>query len=208
MISLARNISAASADTKGGNWSRRRFWGTELYGKSFGIIGAGRIGFLTARRAQSLGMKILACDPLISRDNVLLSELNAESLSLEDLLTRADVISCHLPATPKTTKLLDAACFARMKPTAIFLNTSRGQVVDEAALLAALKRGELAGAGLDVRTEEPPEAGELEKLPNVLLTPHIGALTYEAQDRVTTAICEDVARVLDGKAALNAVRHC
>jgi D-3-phosphoglycerate dehydrogenase len=208
MISLARNIPAASADTQGGKWSRRRFWGTELYGKSFGIIGAGRIGFLTARRAQALGMKILACDPLISRDNVLLSELSAESLSLEDLLTRADVISCHLPATPKTTKLLDAACFARMKPTAIFLNTSRGQVVDEAALLAALKRGELGGAGLDVRAKEPPEVSELEKLPNVLLTPHIGALTYEAQDRVTAAICEDVARVLDGKAPFYAVRHC
>ena len=205
MISLARNIPTASADTKDGNWNRRRFWGTELYGKSFGIIGAGRIGFLTARRAQALGMKILACDPLISRDNVLLSDLNAEPLSLEDLLRRADVVSCHLPSTPKTTKLLDASCFALMKSTAIFLNTSRGQVVDEAALLTALQRGEIAAAGLDVRASEPPEVSELEKLANVLLTPHIGALTYEAQDRVTAAMCEDVARVLDGKAPLNAV---
>src|ERR1017187_4024364 len=208
MISLARNIPTASADTKDGNWNRRRFWGTELYGKSFGIIGAGRIGFLTARRAQALGMKILACDPLISRDNVMLSELNAELLPLEDLLTRADVVSCHLPSTPKTTKLLDASCFALMKSTALFLNASRGQVVAEAALLTALQRGEIAGAGLAVRASEPPEVSELEKLPNVLLTPHIGALTYEAQDRVTTAICEDVARVLDGKAPLNAVVHC
>jgi len=205
MISLARNIPAADADTKRGNWSRRRFWGTELYGKTFGIIGAGKIGFLTARRAQALGMKILACDPFISRDNVLLFELNAELVSLEDLLSRADVVSCHLPSTPETAKLLNASCFARMKSTATLLNTSRGEVVDEAALLAALQSGELAGAALDVRASEPPIVAELEKLPNVLLTPHIAALTAEAQDRVTTAICEDVARVLDGKDPLNAV---
>ena len=208
MISLARNIPAADADTKAGNWSRRRFWGTELYGKIFGIIGAGRIGFLTARRAQALGMKILACDPFMSSDNVLLSELNAELVSLEDVLARADVVSCHLPSTPKTDKLLNSSCFAHMKPTAIFLNTSRGSVVDEEGLLAALRSGKIAGAALDVRACEPPVISELEKLPNVLLTPHVGALTYEAQDRVTTAICEDVARVLDGMAPLNAVVRC
>lgn len=208
MIALARNLPLADADTKQGNWNRRRFWGTELYGKTFGIIGAGRIGFLTARRAQALGMKILACDPFMSRDNVLLQELNAELVSLEGLLARADVVSCHLPSTPKTIKLLNGSCFAHMKPTAIFLNTSRGQVVDEEGLLAALQSGKIAGAALDVRAAEPPVVSELEKMPNVLLTPHIGALTYEAQDRVTTAICEDVARVLDGKSPLNAVvRH-
>lgn len=205
MISLARNIPAANEDTSQGNWNRRRFWGTELYGKTFGIIGAGKIGFLTARRAQALGMKILAYDPYLSRDNVLLFELNAELVSLEDLLARADVVSCHLPSTPETAKLLNAACFARMKPTATFLNTSRGEVIDEAALLAALKSGAIAGAALDVRAKEPPPIGELEKLPNVLLTPHIAALTHEAQDRVTTAICEDVARVLDGKPPVNAI---
>jgi len=208
MISLARNLPAADADTKRGNWNRRRFWGTELYGKTFGIIGAGRIGFLTARRAQAFGMRILACDPLVSRDNVLLFELNAELVLLGELLGRADVVSCHLPSTPGTAKLLNAACFAQMKSTAIFLNTSRGQVVDEEALLAALRSGKIAGAGLDVRASEPAAMSELENLANVLLTPHIGALTYEAQDRVTTAICEDVARVLDGKTALNAVVRC
>jgi D-3-phosphoglycerate dehydrogenase / 2-oxoglutarate reductase len=208
MISLARNIPAADADTKCGKWNRRRFWGTELYGKTLGIIGVGRIGFLTAHRAQALGMKILACDPLVSRDNVLLFELNAELVSLEELLERADVVSCHLPSTPRTTKMLNSACFARMKTTATFLNTSRGQVLDEAALLAALKSNQIAGAALDVRTSEPPTMSEFEELPNVLLTPHIGALTHEAQDRVTTAICEDVARVLDGKVPLNAVSNC
>ena len=163
MICLARQIPAADADTRQGNWNRRRFWGTELYGKTFGIIGAGRIGYLTARRAQALGMKILAHDPFVSRDNVLLSELNAELVSLENLLARADVVSCHLPATPKTAKLLNASCFAHMKPTAIFLNTSRGEVVDEAGLLAALRSGAIAGAALDVRASEPPVVSELEK---------------------------------------------
>lgn len=205
MISLARQIPAADADTKQGKWNRQRFSGTELHGKTFGIIGAGRIGLATARRAHAFGMKILAHDPFVSRDNVFLAELNAEVVAFEDLLARADVISCHLPATPQTIRAINASAFARMKPTALFINTSRGEVLDEAALVDALKSNKIAGAALDVRETEPPIAGELEKLPNVLLMPHIAALTHEAQARVTRAICEDVARVLDGQSPLNAV---
>ena len=205
MLSLARHIPAADLDTKQGNWNRQRFFGTELYGKTFGIIGAGKIGLATARRAQAFGMKILAHDPFVSRDNVFLAELNAELVTLEELLTRADVVSCHLPATPKTYRILNAAVFARMKPSSFFINTSRGEVVDEAALLEVLKSNKIAGAALDVRETEPPIAGELERLPNVLLMPHIAALTQEAQARVTRAICEDVSRVLDGQEPLNAV---
>jgi D-3-phosphoglycerate dehydrogenase len=205
MLSLARKIPAANQDTKNGNWNRHKFLGTELYGKTIGIVGAGKIGFLTARRAQSFGMKVLAYDPFISRDNILLSELNADLVSLEDLLARADVVSCHLPATPDTKGLLNAECFGRMKSTAMFINTSRGEVVVEDDLLDALKSGKIAGAAMDVRTMEPPQIGELERLPNLILTPHVAAFTHEAQDRVTKAICEDVARVLDGKPARNAV---
>lgn len=205
MISLARQIPAADADTKQGNWNRQLFSGTELHGKTFGIIGAGRIGLATARRAHAFGMKILAHDPFVSRDNVFLAELNAEVVTFEDLLARADVISCHLPATPQTVRSINASAFARMKPTALFINTSRGEVLDEAALVDALKSNKIAGAALDVRETEPPVTGELEKLPNVLLMPHIAALTHEAQARVTRAICEDVARVLDGHSPLNAV---
>ena len=205
MLSLARMIPAANQDTRAGNWNRQQFLGTELYGKNIGIIGAGRTGFLTARRAQAFGMKILAYDPFISRDSILLSELNAELVSLEDLLARADVVSCHLPATSQTAGLLDASCFRKMKPTATFINTSRGEVIVENDLLDALKSGKIAGAALDVRTVEPPHAGELEDLPNLILTPHVAAFTREAQDRVTRSICEDVARVLDGKSAQNAV---
>lgn len=205
MISLARGIPAANQETKQGKWNRQQFLGNELYGKTLGIIGAGKIGYLTARRAQAFGMKIIAHDPFISRDNILLSELNAELLPLDDLLARADVISCHLPATPQTVGLLNAGCFGKMKPTATFINTSRGEVVVEDDLLSALKSGRLRGAALDVRTTEPPPQGELERLPNLILTPHIAAFTHEAQDRVTKAICDDVARVLNGKPAQNAV---
>jgi D-3-phosphoglycerate dehydrogenase len=207
ILSLVRMIPAADADTKQGNWNRMRFLGTEVYGKTIGIIGAGKIGYLTARRAQAFGMKVLAYDPFVSRDSILLSELSAELVSLEDLLARSDVVSCHLPATKQTAGLLNAGCFARMKPTAIFINTSRGEVVVEGDLLAALKSGAIAGAGLDVRGIEPPQRGELEELPNLILTPHVAAFTHEAQDRVTSAICEDVCRVLEGKPAMNAVNR-
>jgi D-3-phosphoglycerate dehydrogenase/(S)-sulfolactate dehydrogenase len=205
MLSLARQISAADADTKLGNWNRQRFFGTEVYGKIFGIVGAGKIGLVTARRAYAFGMKILAHDPYVSRDNVFLAELNAELVSLDELLQRSDVVSSHLPATPATYHILNADAFAKMKPSALFINTSRGEVVDETALFEALRSKQIAGAALDVRETEPPVTGELEQLPNLLLMPHIAALTHEAQARVTRAICEEVTRVLDGKAPLNAV---
>jgi D-3-phosphoglycerate dehydrogenase len=207
MISLARMIPAANLDTRNGNWNRQQYVGTELYGKTFGIVGAGKIGYLTARRAQAFGMKILAYDPFISRDNILLSELSAELVSLDDLLARADVVSCHLPSTPATQGIFNAARFAQMKPTATFLNTSRGEVVVESDLVDALKSGKIAGAAIDVRMVEPPVAGELEQVPNLILTPHIAAFTQDAQTRVMNAICEDVARVLDGKPAQNAVNR-
>jgi D-3-phosphoglycerate dehydrogenase len=207
MLSMARMIPVADADTKQGNWNRQRFFGTEMYGKTIGILGAGKIGFLTAMRAQAFGMKVLAYDPFVSADSVLLSELSAELVPLEELLERSDVVSCHLPATKQTAGLLNAKCFARMKPTATLINTSRGEVIVEEDLIAALKSGAIAGAALDVRAKEPPKRGALEDLPNLVLTPHVAAFTHEAQDRVTNAICEDVCRVLDGKTAMNAVNR-
>ena len=199
MLCLARMIPAADTDTKAGRWNRHAFVGTELYGKTLGIIAAGKIGFLTARRAQAFGMRIVAHDPFLSRDNVLLRELQAELTSLDDLLAQSDFVSCHLPSTPQTMGMLNAARFAKMKPTAFFINTARGEVVHEGDLIQALKQRTIAGAALDVRSKEPPVAGELESMPNVLLTPHIAAFTHEAQERVTYAVCEDVARALTGK---------
>lgn len=205
MLALARFIPAAGSDTAAGNWNRNRFTGVELYGKTLGIVGAGKIGYLTASRARAFGMRVLAYDPFLSPDNVLLSQLQAELVTLDDLLSRSDVVSCHLPATPQTAGIFNAARFASMKPHSYFINTSRGSVVAEPDLVAALSSGHLAGAALDVRSTEPPTTGELESLPNVILTPHIAAFTREAQNRVTRAICEDISRVLDGQPALNAV---
>jgi D-3-phosphoglycerate dehydrogenase len=206
MLSLARPIPAADQDTKNGNWHRQKFMGTELYGKTLGIVGAGKIGYLTARRAMAFGMRILAYDPFLSQDNILLSDLQAELVDLDELLARADVVSCHLPATPQTEGLLNGERFKKMKRGVLFINTSRGKVVSEPDLVEALKSGIVGGAALDVRGEEPPVAGELETLPNVILTPHIAAFTKEAQERVSRAVCEDIARVLDGKPAMSAVR--
>ncbi len=207
MLALARFIPTADADTKKGNWNRQRYVGTELYGKTLGIVGAGKIGYLTARRATAFGMKVIAYDPFLSQDNILLSEVQAELVELDELLARADVVSCHLPATTQTVGLLNRERFFKMKPGAFFINTSRGKVVSEAGLVEALKAGIVGGAALDVREKEPPQVGEFEKLPNVILLPHIAAFTREAQDRVTAAICEDVARVLEGKPAINAVKR-
>ena len=204
MIGLARRIPAASIDTKNGGWNRHQYVGTELYGKTLGIIGAGKIGYLTAARARALGMDILAYDPFLHNRNVFLTELRAELVELNDLLSRADVISCHVPASPSTEGLIDRQRLQQMRPTAYFINTSRGSVVVEEDLIAALKAGALAGAALDVRRAEPPARGELEEMPNVILTPHIAAFTQEAQDRVTRVVCEDLARLLGGKPALNA----
>jgi len=206
-LALARKIIPAHENTFIGNWNRQHFYGVELYGKTFGIVGAGKIGYLTASRARAFGMKILAYDPYVSHDNIYLSELAAQFVSLEDLLSRSDVVSCHLPSTPETAGLLNGRMFARMKSTAFFVNTARGEVVVEEDLAEALASGVLAGAALDVRSQEPPRPSALERAPNILLTPHIAAFTHEAQQRVTAAICEDVARVLDGLTAQNAVNR-
>ena len=203
MIALARKIPAATEDTSAGHWNRHHFVGTELYGKTLGIIGAGKIGFLTATRARAFGMHILAYDPFVSEDNVLVREAQAELVDLDDLLAQADVVSCHVPGSAKTDGLINGERLRRMKPTAFFINTARGQVVKEEDLIEALKAGKIAGAALDVRSAEPPKPSELDKMPNVILTPHIAAFTVEAQKRVTQVVCEDIARLLGGQPAKN-----
>ena len=205
MLGLARMIPAADASTKAGKWERQAFTGTELFGKTLGLVGLGRIGFLVATRARAFGMKVLAHDAFVSPDSVLVADSGAALVPLDELLSRADVVSVHVPSTPRTQKLIDADKFARMKPNALFVNTSRGEVVDEPALVAALRAKRIAGAALDVRATEPPAAGELETMPNVILLPHVAAFTVEGQARVVTSICRDVAAVLRGGAAKNFV---
>lgn len=203
MLSLARMIPAADRSTKGGGWDRKRFTGTELFGKTVGIVGLGRIGFLTAMRARAFGMDVLAHDAWVNPDAFTVTETRATLVTLPELLKRSDFISVHIPETPETINLFDDERFAHMKSTAFFINTSRGKVVDEKALVRALIERRIAGAGLDVRVKEPPEAGPLSEMDNVILTPHVAAFTEEGQDRVVTCVCRDVAAVLRGEAAKN-----
>ena len=205
MLALARKIPAANQSASAGRWERQKFVGTELYGKNFGVIGFGRIGFLTAIRARALGMRVLAHDQYVSPDSVAVAETHAELMDLDAVLAQADFVSCHTPLTPETRHLFGYERFCRMKPSAFFLNLSRGEVVDEAGLVRALSEKKLAGAGLDVREQEPPAPGPLDGLENVILTPHIAAFTREAQARVVAAVCQDVASVLTGGGAKNFV---
>ena len=203
MLALAREIPAADRSAKGGAWDRKRFMaGTELYGKTLGIVGMGRIGFLTAMRARAFGMDVIAFDPQVSPDSPVIVETRARLMSLDELLATADVVSCHIPETPQTINLLDYEKFCRMKAGAFFVNTSRGRIVDEGGLARALSEKRLAGAALDVRAKEPPD-GPLSTADNVILAPHIGAFTVEGQERVVGTVCRDVAEVLSGRPARN-----
>jgi D-3-phosphoglycerate dehydrogenase len=205
MLSLARKLPEADRHVRGGGWDRHRFLGRELYGKSLGIVGLGRIGVLTALRARALGMNILAHDAYISPDAVAVTETHAKLVEFDDLLQHSDFVSCHLPLTPQTTRIFNYQRFAMMQPTAFFLNLARGEVVDEHDLIRALQEKRIAGAALDVRQTEPPGSDALSTMDNVILTPHIAAFTCEAQDRVVTAVCQDVQHVLSGRQAKNYV---
>ncbi len=199
MLSLARHVPTAARSASAGEWDRHRFMGVELYGKTLGIMGLGRIGHRVGIRARAFGMGIVAHDPFVRADGVVASELRAEILSFEDALARSDFVSCHMPLSDETRGLFDAAAFSAMKPTAYFVNAARGGVVDELALISALQDGRIAGAALDVRVTEPPTASPLDTMDNVILTPHIAALTDEAQERVVASLCRDVAAVLRGE---------
>jgi D-3-phosphoglycerate dehydrogenase len=205
MLALARKIPAANQHAHDGKWERQKFVGTELYEKNFGVVGLGRIGFLTALRARAFGMNILAHDNYISSDAVAVAETRAKLLSLDELLAQSDFVSCHTPLTPETKHFFDYEKFCRMKSSAFFLNLARGEVVDESGLIRALQEKKIAGAGLDVREKEPPDASALAGMENVILTPHIAAFTREAQERVLAAVCQDVSAVLEGRAAKNFV---
>ena len=201
MLSLARDIPAAQNSTAAGNWERKRFTGIELSGKTLGIIGFGRIGTMVTERARAFGMTIIAFDEYISETAPSLLENDVELVDLPTLLSRSDFVSCHTPLTSETRGFVNAEFLSQMKETAYFINASRGEVVNEAALIDGLEAKKIAGIALDVREVEPPVAGKLEQMENVLLTPHIGAFTHEAQNRVIEQVCRDVSTVLDGQPA-------
>jgi len=201
-ISLARNITSADKDIRKGNWNRALFTGSELSGKTLGVVGIGRIGTLVAQRAKAFGMNLIAHDKFADQSASHYTELDVSFVELDELLAKADFITVHLPLLPDTRKLFNQERFAKMKSSAFFVNTSRGEVVDETALAEALENGIIAGAGLDVREIEPPTAGDaIVQTDKAVLTPHIAAFTNEAQERVVAAVCRDSTAVLRGQAA-------
>jgi D-3-phosphoglycerate dehydrogenase len=203
MLAMARRIPEADRHVKAGGWARQDFYGCELFGKTLGVVGFGRIGFLTAMRARAFGMDVLAYDPYLDPDSLAVIQARPELVELDELLSSSDFVSCHLPGGKPTKGLLSYERFCRMKPTAYFINVARGEVVDEAGLLRALDERRLAGAALDVRSSEPPGADAFCRRDDVILLPHIGAFTHEAQHRVVASVCRDVESVLRGGRATN-----
>jgi len=197
MISLARSIPKADAETKRGNWIKKDLMGTQLSGKYLGIVGVGNIGRNIGRMARALRMNLIGYDPYpIKREFI--TETGMIVTDLNTLLESADLVTCHVPATPETKHMFNSRLLAKMKPTAYLINTSRGDVIDEVALYDALKSGKLAGAALDVFETEPPGNKELLNLSNVVCTPHIGAQTKEAQELASRVIAEKVIQILRG----------
>ena len=201
ILSLARRIPAADRHVRAGGWDRIGHSGVELHGKTLGVLGLGRIGFLTALRAQVFGMDIIAHDKYLTSDALPVVQLRARLTSLDSVLAESDFVTCHLPSSDQTRGCLSYERFCQMKPTACFVNTSRGDVVDQSGLIRALKEQRIAAAALDVQQHEPPQTCLFDQMDNVVLTPHIGAFTSEAQQRVVASICRDVAAVLRGQAA-------
>jgi D-3-phosphoglycerate dehydrogenase len=206
-LALARKIPQADRSTKAGEWDRKGCTGIELDGKTFAICGFGRIGRRVAALTRAFGMKTLVFDPFVKSDSPALAETGASWVAtFEEALAAADFITTHSPLTPETRQMFNARTFALMKRGAFFINTSRGGVVDEKALLESLRNGHLGGAALDVREKEPPtEKSGLEQLDNVILAPHIGAFTTESQTRTFEAVAGDVDRILSGQPAQNFV---
>jgi len=202
LLALARNIPQAHAALVEGRWERSKWGGIELADKVLGVLGFGRIGRQVARRALGLQMKVVAYDPFVSGERF--RELGVESASFDAVLERADFLTLHLPLTDDTRGSIDAAAIARMRDGARLINAARGELVDEAALVAALESGKLAGAAIDVFSQEPYD-GPLLQAPNVVVTPHLAASTEEAQDRAGVIVAEQVAAALDGGLVTNAV---
>jgi D-3-phosphoglycerate dehydrogenase / 2-oxoglutarate reductase len=204
LLALARNIPQAYASLTAGKWERSKFSGVELYEKTLGILGFGRIGQLVAQRARGFGMRVLAFDPFVSAERY--RDLGVEKAdSPEDIYAQADFITVHLPKTAETEGFLDAAAFAKMRDGARVLNVARGGLIDEAALKDALDSGKLAGAALDVFPSEPITEHPLFGYANVVVTPHLGASTAEATDRAGYQSAEQVVAALTGGVVSTAV---
>ncbi|HEY8372586.1 MAG TPA: phosphoglycerate dehydrogenase [Pseudonocardiaceae bacterium] len=203
LLAVARRIPAADASLRGGEWKRSAFTGVELNGKTVGVIGLGKIGQLFAQRVAAFGTTLIAYDPYVAPARA--AQLGIELVGLDELLARADVISIHLPKTPETLGLIGAEQLAKCKKGVLIVNAARGGLVDEDALVEALRSGHVGGAGIDVFVSEPCTSSPLFELPNVVVTPHLGASTREAQDRAGTDVARSVLLALRGEFVPDAV---
>ncbi len=204
LLSLARNIPQAHAALTEGRWERSRWTGTELHDKVLGVLGLGRIGTLVAQRCHAFGMRLIAYDPFVAPDRA--ARLGVELVAdVDEVLARADVVTVHLPKTPETVGMLDLERIRKMKPTARLLNVARGGIVVEEDLAQALREGIIAGAAIDVFASEPTTESPLFELDNVIVTPHLGASTEEAQDKAGTQVAEYVNLALAGEFVPSAV---
>ncbi|MBC8330678.1 MAG: hypothetical protein H8E28_01730 [Anaerolineae bacterium] len=194
MLGLIRHLPRADHAMKSGRWEKKALVGTELAGKILGVIGLGNIGAAVAQRAAAFGMQIIAFDPFFSGDEI--RQRGAEPVELPEIYARADLITLHVPLTPKTRNLVDGQAFAQMKRGVRLVCTARGGVIDETALLSALEAGQVAGAALDVFAEEPPGLTALVAHPQVIAAPHLGAQTAEAQIRAAADIAGEVLAAL------------
>jgi len=190
LLSSARHVPQAGAALKGGAWKRSKYTGTELFEKTLGVVGLGRIGVLVAQRLAAFGMNVVAYDPYVSSARA--GQLGVRLVGLDELLETSDFITVHLPKTPETIGLIGEEALRKVKPTVRIVNAARGGIVDEAALFAALKEGRVAGAGLDVFAKEPCTDSPLFELENVVVTPHLGASTDEAQERAGISVARSV----------------
>ncbi|MEE3750388.1 phosphoglycerate dehydrogenase [Mycobacterium intracellulare] len=203
LLSAAREIPAADASLRERAWKRSSFSGTEIFGKTVGVVGLGRIGQLVAQRLSAFGTHLIAYDPYVSPARA--AQLGIELLTLDELLARADFISVHLPKTPETAGLIGKDALAKTKPGVIIVNAARGGLVDEGALADAVRSGHVRAAGLDVFSKEPCTDSPLFELPQVVVTPHLGASTEEAQDRAGTDVAASVKLALAGEFVPDAV---
>jgi D-3-phosphoglycerate dehydrogenase / 2-oxoglutarate reductase len=203
LLAAAREVPAADASLREHSWKRSSFSGTEIFGKTVGVVGLGRIGQLVAQRLAAFGTSVIAYDPYVSPAHA--AQLGIELLSLDELLSRADFISVHLPKTPETAGLIGKEALAKTKPGVIIVNAARGGLVDEDALAEAVRSGHVRAAGIDVFAKEPATDSPLFDLPQVVVTPHLGASTAEAQDRAGTDVAASVKLALAGEFVPDAV---
>jgi D-3-phosphoglycerate dehydrogenase len=203
MLALARQIPDADRSTQAGKWEKNRFMGVELTGKTLGVIGCGNIGSIVADRGRGLKMKVIAFDPFLSPERA--ADMGIEKVELEQLLPRADFITLHTPLTEKTRNILSAENLAKTKKGVRIINCARGGLIDEAALKEGLESGQVAGAALDVFVEEPAKDNPLFGMPNLICTPHLGAATHEAQEKVALQVAEQMADYLTTGAITNAL---